>query len=52
MNNDAQDVPGFLFFDYVAIAVKQGELETPAGAYKTLGFTEVIARRCSRRSGT
>jgi methylmalonyl-CoA/ethylmalonyl-CoA epimerase len=41
MNNEAQGVPGFLFFDHVAIAVKQGELEAHVNAYKTLGFTEL-----------
>jgi methylmalonyl-CoA/ethylmalonyl-CoA epimerase len=41
MNNEAQSVPGFLFFDHVAIAVKQGELEAHVNAYKTLGFTEL-----------
>lgn len=34
-------VPGFLFFDHVAIAVKQGELESQVNAYKILGFKEV-----------
>ena len=41
MTNDVAQVPGFLFFDHVAIAVRQGELEAHVGAYKTLGFTEV-----------
>jgi len=36
-----EGVPGFLFFDHVAIAVKQGELEDHVDAYKTLGFTEL-----------
>ena len=36
-----EDIPGFLFFDHVAIAVKQGELEAHVNAYKTLGFTEL-----------
>jgi methylmalonyl-CoA/ethylmalonyl-CoA epimerase len=35
------DVPGFLFFDHIAIAVKQGELEQQVGKYRSLGFTEV-----------
>lgn len=35
------DVPGFLFFDHVAIAVRQGELEQQVSAYRSLGFTEV-----------
>ena len=41
MNNEAQQVPGFLFFDHVAIAVKGGELEAHVNAYKTLGFKEL-----------
>jgi methylmalonyl-CoA/ethylmalonyl-CoA epimerase len=38
---DLEQVPGFLFFDHVAIAVKEGELEQQVSAYKSLGFTEV-----------
>ena len=38
---DLELVPGFLFFDHVAIAVKQGELDQQVSAYKSLGFTEV-----------
>ena len=38
---DLTAVPGFLFFDHVAIAVKQGELEAHVNAYKLLGFKEV-----------
>jgi methylmalonyl-CoA/ethylmalonyl-CoA epimerase len=34
-------IPGFLFIDHVAIAVKQGELEAQVGAYQMLGFREV-----------
>ena len=41
MNAEMQQVPGFLFFDHVAIAVRQGELEAQVEAYKTLGFTEL-----------
>ncbi|RPJ69811.1 MAG: glyoxalase, partial [Acidobacteria bacterium] len=37
----AAGVPGFLCVDHVAIAVKSGDLEAQAGAYKLLGFTEV-----------
>ena len=37
----AAGVPGFLCVDHVAIAVKGGDLEAQAGAYKLLGFTEV-----------
>jgi len=39
--NDLKSLPGFLFFDHVAIAVKQGELEAHVNAYKLLGFTEI-----------
>jgi methylmalonyl-CoA/ethylmalonyl-CoA epimerase len=35
------DVTGFLCVDHVAIAVRAGELEAQANAYKLLGFTEV-----------
>jgi methylmalonyl-CoA/ethylmalonyl-CoA epimerase len=41
MNPEMQQVPGFLFFDHVAIAVRQGELEAHVEAYKTLGFVEM-----------
>jgi methylmalonyl-CoA/ethylmalonyl-CoA epimerase len=34
-------VPGFLFVDHVAIAVKQGDLEGQVAAYKMLGFREL-----------
>ncbi len=34
-------VPGFQFFDHVAIAVKTGELDQQVNAYKMLGFTEI-----------
>jgi methylmalonyl-CoA/ethylmalonyl-CoA epimerase len=37
----AADIPGFLFFDHVAVAVRQGDLEPQVNAYKLLGFTEV-----------
>ena len=33
-------VPGIKFVDHVAIAVKQGELESQVAAYKMLGFHE------------
>src|ERR1700742_592907 len=39
--DDLKEVPGFLFFDHVAIAVKQGELEQHVNAYRNLGFAEV-----------
>jgi methylmalonyl-CoA/ethylmalonyl-CoA epimerase len=41
MDIDVKHVPGFLFFDHVAIAVKQGELEQHVNAYKLLGFEEL-----------
>jgi len=34
-------VPGFLFVDHVAIAVKQGELDAQVSAYAMLGFAEI-----------
>jgi methylmalonyl-CoA/ethylmalonyl-CoA epimerase len=37
----ADDVPGFLFIDHVAIAVRPGELDAQVSAYKMLGFEEV-----------
>src|SRR5689334_4114415 len=39
--NELTSLPGFLFFDHIAVAVKQGELEAHVNAYKLLGFTEV-----------
>lgn len=41
MDSELKQVPGFLFFDHVAIAVRGGELEQHVNAYKTLGFMEV-----------
>lgn len=41
MNTEVQNVPGFLFFDHVAIAVRHGELEAHVDAYKKLGFAEL-----------
>ena len=38
---DPSQVPGFLFVDYVAIAVPRGELEAQVAAYRLLGFLEV-----------
>ena len=37
----ANELPGFLFFDHVAISVKQGDLENQVNAYKMMGFTEI-----------
>ena len=39
--DDIKTIPGFLFFDHVAIAVAQGQLEAQVAAYKTLGFSEL-----------
>src|SRR5580693_2951709 len=39
--SDLASVPGFLFFDHVAVAVRQGELEPQVDAYKLLGFKEI-----------
>ena len=56
---DATQVPGFICFDHVAIAVPPGELEAQVQAYKALGFTEIHREdvlgtdrcvRCSCRS--
>ena len=41
MNPEMQQVPGFLFFDHVAISVRPGELEQHVQAYRTMGFSEV-----------
>ena len=36
-----RDVPGILFVDHVAIAVRQGELDGQVKAYQMLGFREI-----------
>jgi methylmalonyl-CoA/ethylmalonyl-CoA epimerase len=41
MSTDMEQVPGFLFFDHVAISVKPGELESNVKAYEAMGFREV-----------
>lgn len=41
MTAQMKEIPGFLFFDHVAISVKPGELEAHVAAYRTLGFQEV-----------
>ncbi len=41
VESDLSMVPGFLFFDHVAIAVRQGDLEPQVNAYKLLGFHEI-----------
>jgi methylmalonyl-CoA/ethylmalonyl-CoA epimerase len=40
MTADAQ-LPGFLYFDHVAIAVRPGELDAQVAAYERLGFRVV-----------
>ena len=34
-------IPGFLFVDHIAIAVRPGELETQVASYQRLGFREM-----------
>ncbi len=41
MDNEIRQVPGFLFFDHVAVAVPPADLEAHVQAYRNLGFTEV-----------
>ena len=41
MSAELEQVPGFLFFDHVAISVKPGELEAHVQAYQAMGFKEV-----------
>jgi methylmalonyl-CoA/ethylmalonyl-CoA epimerase len=41
MHDAITRVPGFLCVDHVAIAVKSGDLDAQADAYKLLGFTEI-----------
>jgi methylmalonyl-CoA/ethylmalonyl-CoA epimerase len=41
MSEAIEQVPGFLFFDHIAVSVKAGELEPQVCAYKALGFKEV-----------
>jgi len=41
MNEAIQQVPGFLFFDHIAVSVKAGELEAQVNAYKAMGFKEM-----------
>jgi len=41
MNSEMEQVPGFLFFDHVAVSVKPGELEAHVRAYKAMGFKEL-----------
>jgi methylmalonyl-CoA/ethylmalonyl-CoA epimerase len=41
MHSQMEQVPGFLFFDHVAISVKPGELEAHVQAYQAMGFKEI-----------
>jgi len=41
MTDELKQIPGFLFFDHVAVSVRPGELEAHVAAYKTMGFTEM-----------
>jgi len=38
---DLTQVPGFLFVDHIAMAVKAGELDSQVEKYKKLGFKEL-----------
>jgi methylmalonyl-CoA/ethylmalonyl-CoA epimerase len=40
-DNELKAVPGIMFVDHVAIAVKQGDLENQVRAYEMLGFREI-----------
>jgi methylmalonyl-CoA/ethylmalonyl-CoA epimerase len=41
MSDGMEQVPGFLFFDHVAVSVKLGELEQQVATYKAMGFKEL-----------
>jgi methylmalonyl-CoA/ethylmalonyl-CoA epimerase len=41
MDAEIRQVPGFLFFDHVAVAVPPSDLEAHVRAYRALGFEEV-----------
>lgn len=41
MTPQVETIPGFLFFDHVAISVRQGELEAQVAAYQAMGFREL-----------
>jgi len=41
MITEMEQVPGFLFFDHVAVSVRPGELEAHVSAYKAMGFREL-----------
>ncbi len=38
---DQEKIPGILFVDHIAVAVKPGDLEGQVNAYKLLGFEEI-----------
>lgn len=41
IQQDLKQVPGIRFVDHVAIAVKQGDLDSQVRAYEMLGFREI-----------
>ena len=41
IQQEMAQVPGFLFVDHVAVAVRQGELDPQVKAYAMLGFKEI-----------
>jgi len=41
MNSQMERVPGFLFFDHVAVSIRPGELEAHVKAYQAMGFKEI-----------
>jgi methylmalonyl-CoA/ethylmalonyl-CoA epimerase len=41
INAEMEQIPGFLFFDHIAVSVRPGELEAHVQAYKTMGFKEL-----------
>lgn len=41
MTGAIEQVPGFLFFDHVAVSVRPGELEQQVATYKAMGFKEL-----------
>ena len=41
MTDSLEQLPGFLFFDHVAVSVRPGELEQQVATYKSMGFKEL-----------
>jgi methylmalonyl-CoA/ethylmalonyl-CoA epimerase len=39
--SDEKEIPGFLFVDHIAIAVRPGELEAQVATYESMGFAEI-----------